>query len=85
MTPNLTLVLTSAALVGTGTYLFLSRSLVRALMGFLLMGNGINLLFIIASGPPGAPPIVGPPRPGSGWRTPCRRPWCSPPSSSPWG
>ena len=59
MTPNLTLVLTSAALVGTGTYLFLSRSLVRALMGFLLMGNGINLLFIIASGPPGAPPIVG--------------------------
>ena len=59
MTPNLTLVLTSAALVGAGTYLFLSRSLVRALMGFLLMGNGINLLFIVASGPAGAPPVVG--------------------------
>ncbi|MGC5585559.1 Na(+)/H(+) antiporter subunit C [Ornithinimicrobium sp. W1665] len=64
MIPNLTLVLTSAALVGTGTYLFLSRSLVRALMGFLLMGNGINLLFIVASGPPGAPPIVGAAEPG---------------------
>lgn len=64
MTPNLTLVLTSAALVGTGTYLFLSRSLVRALMGFLLLGNGINLLFIIASGPAGAPPVVGAAPPG---------------------
>ena len=59
MTPNLTLVLVSSVLIATGVYLFLSRSLVRALMGFLLMGNGINLLFIIGSGPPGSPPIVG--------------------------
>jgi multicomponent Na+:H+ antiporter subunit C len=59
MTPNLTLVLVSSILVGTGVYLFLSRSMVRALMGFLLMGNGINLIFIIGSGDPGAPPIIG--------------------------
>lgn len=59
MSPNLTLVVVSSALIGTGVYLFLSRSLVRALMGFLLMGNGINLLFVIGSGPAGAPPIVG--------------------------
>lgn len=59
MTPNLTLVLISGVLIGTGTYLFLSRSLIRALMGFLLMGNGINLIFIIGSGPTGSPPIVG--------------------------
>ena len=59
MSPNLTLVLVASTLIGTGTYLFLSRSLVRALMGFLLMGNGINLLYIVASGPAGAPPIVG--------------------------
>jgi multicomponent Na+:H+ antiporter subunit C len=59
MSPNLTLVVVSSALIGTGVYLFLSRSLVRALMGFLLMGNGINLLFVISSGPAGSPPIVG--------------------------
>ncbi|MGD8148704.1 Na(+)/H(+) antiporter subunit C [Ornithinimicrobium sp. Y1694] len=59
MTPNLTLVIVSSVLIGTGVYLFLARSLVRALLGFLLMGNGINLLFIIASGPAGSPPIVG--------------------------
>ena len=59
MTPNLTLVLVSSVLIGTGVYLLLARSLVRALMGFLLMGNGINLIFIIGSGPAGAPPIVG--------------------------
>lgn len=59
MTPNLTLVLVASTLIGTGTYLLLSRSLVRALMGFLLMGNGINLIFIIGSGPAADPPIVG--------------------------
>lgn len=59
MSPNLTTIVVASALIGTGTYLFLSRSLVRALMGFLLMGNGVNLLFIAASGPAGAPPIVG--------------------------
>lgn len=59
MTPNITLIAISSALIGAGTYLFLSRSLVRALMGFLLMGNGINLIFIISSGPSGEPPIIG--------------------------
>ncbi|ANS79315.1 Na(+) H(+) antiporter subunit C [Serinicoccus hydrothermalis] len=59
MSVNLTLVLVASVLVGAGAYLFLSRSLIRALMGFLLMGNGVNLFFVIGSGPPGSPPIVG--------------------------
>lgn len=59
MTPNLTLVIVSSVLIATGVYLFLARSLVRVLLGFLLMGNGVNLIFIIASGDAGAPPIVG--------------------------
>lgn len=59
MSVNLTTIVVASVLIGTGTYLFLSRSLVRALMGFLLMGNGVNLLFIAASGPAGAPPVVG--------------------------
>lgn len=59
MSPNVTTIVVAATLVATGTYLFLSRSLVRALMGFLLLGNGVNLFFIVASGPAGDPPIVG--------------------------
>lgn len=59
MIPNLTLIVVSSVLIATGVYLFLSRSMVRALMGFLLMGNGINLIYIIGSGDSGAPPIVG--------------------------
>lgn len=58
MSPNLSLVVVASTLIGTGVYLLLSRSLVRALMGFLLMGNGINLIFVIGSGPAGEPPIV---------------------------
>lgn len=59
MSPNLTLVLLSGVLVGTGVYLLLSRSVIRALLGFLLMSNGINLLFLIASGPAGRAPFIG--------------------------
>lgn len=59
MSPNITLILVSATLIGTGVYLLLARSIVRALVGFLLMGNGINLLFMVASGPAGEVPILG--------------------------
>ncbi|USQ76304.1 Na(+)/H(+) antiporter subunit C [Ornithinimicrobium cryptoxanthini] len=59
MSPNITLILVSSALIGTGVYLLLARSIVRALVGFLLMGNGINLLFMVASGPAGEVPILG--------------------------
>lgn len=59
MSPNITLVLVASALVGTGVYLLLARSIVRALVGFLLMGNGINILFLVASGPAGDVPILG--------------------------
>ena len=59
MSPNITLVLVASALVGTGVYLLLARSIVRALVGFLLMGNGINIPFLVASGPAGDVPILG--------------------------
>lgn len=59
MSPNLTLILVASVLVGTGVYLLLARSIVRALIGFMLISNGINLLFMVASGEPGGPPIVG--------------------------
>lgn len=59
MSPNITLILVAATLIGTGVYLLLARSIVRALVGFLLMGNGINILFMVASGPAGDVPILG--------------------------
>ncbi|MCK0114307.1 Na(+)/H(+) antiporter subunit C [Ornithinimicrobium sp. F0845] len=59
MTPNLTLILVAATMLGTGVYLLLARSIVRALVGFLLMSNGINVLYLVASGPAGEVPILG--------------------------
>jgi multicomponent Na+:H+ antiporter subunit C len=59
MTPNLTLVVVAAVLTGCGVYLLLSRSVIRGLIGFLLMSNGVNVLFVIASGDPGEVPIIG--------------------------
>lgn len=59
MTPNLTLVLVAGVLTACGVYLLLARSVVRALLGFLLMSNAASVLFLIASGAPGEVPIVG--------------------------
>lgn len=59
MTPNLVLCLLIGVLFGTGVYLVLARSISRALIGLLLVGNGANLLFMVASGPAGRAPIVG--------------------------
>lgn len=58
MTPNVTLAVLAGTLVGCGVVLLLSRSLVRALLGVLLLGNGINVVFMVASGAPGRSPIV---------------------------
>lgn len=67
MSPNVTLILVASGLLGTGVYLLLARSVIRALIGVLLMGNGINVLFLVASGPAGRAPIVGSDAaPGSG-------------------
>lgn len=58
MSPSLTLAVLCGVLFGTGTVLLLSRALVRALLGVLLMGNGVNLLYIIASGRAGRAPLA---------------------------
>ena len=59
MTANLALAITAGILVAAGVYLLLERSLTRILLGVLLASNGVNLLFIVAAGEPGAAPIVG--------------------------
>jgi multicomponent Na+:H+ antiporter subunit C len=59
MSTNLTLVLTAAALIGCGVYLVLERSLTRVLLGLLVMGNGVNIMFLVSGGRAGKAPIVG--------------------------
>lgn len=58
MTSNLTLALLIGVLFGTGVVLLMSRGIVRAFLGVLLVSNGINLMFVVAAGNPGRPPIV---------------------------
>ncbi|MFN3707916.1 Na(+)/H(+) antiporter subunit C [Microcella sp.] len=61
MSLSLTLVIVMAALFACGIYLMLERSLTRVVLGFLLVGNAVNLLIIIMAGPQGLAPIVDDP------------------------
>jgi len=61
MTPDVTLVVTAAVLVTVGVYLLLERSLSRVVVGIILVGNGLNLLILVAGGRAGRPPILGGP------------------------
>ncbi|WIB60505.1 Na(+)/H(+) antiporter subunit C [Curtobacterium sp. MCLR17_007] len=57
MTVTLVLVIAMAVLFSCGVYLLLERSLTRMLLGFLLLGNALNLLLLVMSGAAGNPPI----------------------------
>ena len=59
MSPALALVVVVGVLVGTGVYLLLERSLSRVVLGVTLISNGVNVLFLIAGGAAGGPPLVG--------------------------
>ncbi|WP_318152445.1 Na(+)/H(+) antiporter subunit C [Brachybacterium huguangmaarense] len=59
MPVSLALLLTAGVLIACGVYLFLERTLTRVLLGFILAGNGVNLLFLVAAGPPGRAPFQG--------------------------
>lgn len=59
MSANLTLVIVAAVLISAGIYLLLERSLTRVLVGVLLAGNGVNILFLVASGRALGAPIIG--------------------------
>lgn len=59
MTPNLVLIVVMAVLIATGVYLLLERSLTRVLIGVALIGNGVNLLILVAGGAVRSPPLIG--------------------------
>lgn len=45
-------------LFATGTYLLMHRSLTRMIIGLLLLGNGANVLLLLAGGRAGRAPLV---------------------------
>ncbi len=59
MTINLGLLITAGIVAACGVYLLLERSLIRMLLGLLLVGNALNLVIITLGGAPGNPPILG--------------------------
>ncbi|QTX05717.1 Na(+)/H(+) antiporter subunit C [Agromyces archimandritae] len=58
MTASLTLLVLMAVLFGSGIYVMLERSLTRVLIGFLLVGNAVNILIYLMSGAPGLAPLM---------------------------
>ncbi|MGB3773177.1 MAG: Na(+)/H(+) antiporter subunit C [Rhodococcus sp. (in: high G+C Gram-positive bacteria)] len=59
MTANVVILVVVASLIATGVYLLIERSIIRMLLGVLLISNGLNLLILTAGGPGGNPPVVG--------------------------
>ncbi|MEN3263459.1 Na(+)/H(+) antiporter subunit C [Pseudonocardia sp.] len=59
VTINVVMALTVGVLYAVGFTLLLSRSLMRVLIGVVVLGHGTNLLLQLAGGPPARPPIVG--------------------------
>ncbi|MBP3088457.1 Na(+)/H(+) antiporter subunit C [Corynebacterium sp. sy017] len=59
MVANFSLLLAAAALISAGVYLLLDRAMTKMMLGLLLVGNGINLLLLMAGGNPGSAPIKG--------------------------
>ncbi|MEV0661946.1 Na(+)/H(+) antiporter subunit C [Actinomadura luteofluorescens] len=57
--PALVLVLTVAVLFAAGFDLLMQRSLIRVVVGFMLLGHGANLVLLLAGGAAGAPPLLG--------------------------
>ena len=64
-TVNLVMALTIAGLYSVGFYLLLQRSLMRVLLGVVVLGHGTNLLLQLVGGPPARAPVVGQAPPGS--------------------
>lgn len=58
MTVNLSMALVLAVLYSVGFYLLMQRSLMRILIGIVILGHGANLLLQLAGGPPARAPML---------------------------
>lgn len=55
----LVLAIAIGVLFSVGTYLLLSRTLTRIVIGLAVLSHGANLLLLVAGGRAGLPPIIG--------------------------
>lgn len=58
MVANLFLLLATGSMISAGVYLVLDRAMTKMLLGIILIGNGANLLILMAGGPSGSPPVM---------------------------
>lgn len=56
---SLSLLVLIGVLFACGTYLLMERSLTRIALGVGVIGNGVNLLIVVAGSKPGEAPIIG--------------------------
>lgn len=59
ITINIAMAVVLAVLYSVGFYLLMQRSLMRILIGIVVLGHGANLLLQLAGGPPGRAPVLG--------------------------
>ncbi|WAX77564.1 Na(+)/H(+) antiporter subunit C [Streptomyces sp. KMM 9044] len=57
-TLDVTMALVVGGLFTIGFHLMLQRSLMRIILGFILLGHGTNVLLLVAGGTPGRPPVL---------------------------
>ncbi|GEC02676.1 hypothetical protein SSP24_03310 [Streptomyces spinoverrucosus] len=57
-TLDVTMAVVVGGLFAFGFYLMLQRSLMRIVLGFVLLGHGTNLLLLVAGGVAGRPPVL---------------------------
>ncbi len=60
MSVDVLLLVVIAVTFGAGVSLLLERSLTRIVVGTLLVGNAVSLVFLVTSGAPGRAPIIDP-------------------------
>ena len=93
MTPNLALIVVGVGACRRRRLPVLERSLTRILIGLVMLGNGVNVLFLISGGRAGTAPIVGTTSPagderpaaaGDGAHRDRHQPRRPPRSCSPW-
>ncbi|MFC4223763.1 NADH-quinone oxidoreductase subunit K [Lysinibacter cavernae] len=58
MSASVTLLILASCLFAVGIYIMMQRNLTRILLGFLLVGNGVNIFIFLMSGRPGDAPIT---------------------------
>ena len=59
MSVNIPLIIILGGIIACGAYLLMDRSLIKMLLGLMLVGNAVNVLILAIAGGSGNPPIRG--------------------------